>query len=136
MIVPHTTIEQLNNSVRAIDAWLPTIVSDYVHAVGTCRMGRWDDPAAVVDLDCAVRGYEALKVVDASVMPDLPKCNTHLTTVAIAERFVAQRSGPPARSGTDRASLRCGLAELLSHPLSHPSATRQRTSWTTRTPTR
>ena len=30
----------------------------------------------------------ALRVCDASVMPDLPKANTHLTTVAIAERFV------------------------------------------------
>ncbi len=95
VIVPHTTIEQLDND-HAIDAWLPTIVSDYVHAVGTCRMGRSDDPAAVVDLDCAVRGYEALKVVDASVMPDLPKCNTHLTTVAIAERFVARRQSTSA----------------------------------------
>ncbi len=90
VIVPRATIDQLDND-QAIDAWLPTIVSDYVHAVGTCRMGRQDDPAAVVDLDCAVRGYQALHVVDASVMPDLPKCNTHLTTVAIAERFVQRR---------------------------------------------
>ena len=33
-------------------------------------------------------GYEALRVCDASVMPDLPRANTHLTTVAIAERLV------------------------------------------------
>ncbi len=49
---------------------------------------RRGDPAAVVDTDCRVIGYEALRVCDASVMPDLPKANTHLTTVAIAERLV------------------------------------------------
>lgn len=44
-------------------------------------------PAAVVDTNCRVIGYDALRVCDASVMPDLPKANTHLTTVAIAERL-------------------------------------------------
>ena len=63
-------------------------MTDYVHAVGTCRMGAAGDPAAVVDTDCRVIGYEGLRVCDASVMPDLPKANTHLTTVAIAERLV------------------------------------------------
>jgi choline dehydrogenase-like flavoprotein len=86
---PGTSIEQLDTD-EAIDAWLAATVSDYVHAVGTCRMGRPDDDAAVVDPHCAVRGYERLRVVDASVMPDLPNCNTHLTTVAIAERFVTR----------------------------------------------
>ena len=42
----------------------------------------------MVDTDCRVIGYEQLRVCDASVMPDLPKANTHLTTVAIAERLV------------------------------------------------
>jgi len=90
VIVPNGTVEQLDSD-EAIEEWLPSIVGDYVHAVGTCRMGRPDDLSAVVDLGCAVRGYQALQVVDASVMPDLPKCNTHLTTVAIAERYVQRR---------------------------------------------
>ena len=89
------TIEQLDTD-DAIGRWLADNVSDYVHAVGTCRMGRTDDNTAVVDLDLAVRGYTALRVVDASIMPDLPKCNTHLTTVAIAEQF-AKRAGSRAR---------------------------------------
>ena len=82
-----TPIDDLETDA-AIDAWLRANVTDYVHAVGTCRMGAPDDPAAVVDTDCRVIGYEALRVCDASVMPDLPKANTHLTTVAIAERLV------------------------------------------------
>ena len=74
----------------AIDEWLFANVTDYVHTVGTCRMGRRDDPNAVVDTDCVVRGYAGLRVCDASVMPDVPKANTHLTTVAIAERLAAR----------------------------------------------
>ena len=50
-------------------------------------MGTPGDSHAVVDTDCRVIGYEQLRVCDASVMPDLPKANTHLTTVAIAERL-------------------------------------------------
>jgi choline dehydrogenase-like flavoprotein len=77
-------IESLDGE-DAIDAWLDVNVGDYVHAVGTCRMGTPGDPAAVVDPQCRVIGFEQLRVCDASVMPDIPRANTHLTTVAIAE---------------------------------------------------
>jgi 5-(hydroxymethyl)furfural/furfural oxidase len=82
-----TPLEDLDTD-DAIDAWLLATVNDYVHAVGTCRMGTPGDPAAVVDTDCRVIGYDALRVCDASVMPELPRANTHLTTVAIAERLI------------------------------------------------
>jgi choline dehydrogenase-like flavoprotein len=82
----ETPIDELNTD-EAIDTWLTATVNDYVHAVGTCRMGTTGDPAAVVDTDCRVIGYEQLRVCDASIMPDLPKANTHLTTVAIAEQL-------------------------------------------------
>jgi choline dehydrogenase-like flavoprotein len=80
-----TPLESLNTDA-AVDAWLTGTVDDYVHAVGTCRMGTPGDPAAVVDLECRVIGYDGLRVCDASVMPDIPRANTHLTTVAIAEK--------------------------------------------------
>jgi choline dehydrogenase-like flavoprotein len=105
-IVRHPAVEAVHDGIFAldtpidalrsdddIDAWLVANVNDYVHAVGTCRMGAPDDPAAVVDPACRVRGYEGLLVCDASVMPDLPKANTHLTTVAIAHRVVEQLRG-------------------------------------------
>jgi choline dehydrogenase-like flavoprotein len=85
-----TPLDELDTD-DAIDAWLRANVTDYVHAVGTCRMGAPGDPGAVVDPQCRVQGYEGLSVCDASVMPDLPKANTHLTTVAIAHRFVEGR---------------------------------------------
>jgi 5-(hydroxymethyl)furfural/furfural oxidase len=85
----HTPIDELDTDDK-IDAWLTATVTDYVHAVGTARMGTPSDPRAVVDTDCRVIGYEQLRVCDASVMPDLPKANTHLTTVAIAQRLITK----------------------------------------------
>jgi choline dehydrogenase-like flavoprotein len=76
-----TPIDDLDSD-SAIDTWLLANVTDYVHAAGTCAMG------SVVGTDCRVIGYEGLRVCDASIMPDIPRANTHLTTVAIAERLV------------------------------------------------
>lgn len=65
------------------DAGVRAAVGDYVHAGGTCALGT------VVDTECRVRGYEGLMVCDASVLPVLPRANTHLPTVAVAERVAA-----------------------------------------------
>jgi choline dehydrogenase-like flavoprotein len=98
--VHHPAVEAIVDEVRAgaealdalhsddaISAWLDASVGDYVHVGGSCRMGTPGDPAAVVDPACRVIGFEDLLVCDASVMPDLPRANTHLTVVAMAERL-------------------------------------------------
>ncbi len=56
------------------------------HPVGTCKMGRERDTAAVVDTKFRVRGIERLRVVDASIMPTITSGNTNSPTVMIAER--------------------------------------------------
>ncbi|MDO8389832.1 MAG: GMC family oxidoreductase N-terminal domain-containing protein [Actinomycetota bacterium] len=72
------------------DEALRRSVGDYVHVVGTCRMGAATDPAAVVDPSCRVIGHEGLVVCDASVMPAVPRANTHLPVVMVAERVATQ----------------------------------------------
>jgi choline dehydrogenase len=67
--------------------WVQEAVRGYFHPVGTCAMGPAGDVGAVVNGRGAVHGVENLYVVDASVMPTIPRANTNLTTVAIAERL-------------------------------------------------
>ena len=56
------------------------------HLIGTAKMGPASDPGAVVSDRLLVHGMEALRVVDASVMPSMPSANTYATTLMIAER--------------------------------------------------
>jgi choline dehydrogenase len=74
----------------ALDGLMRATVGDAQHGTSTCRMGRADDADTVVDPECRVVGAQALYVVDASVMPEVPCANTHLTTVMIGERMAAR----------------------------------------------
>ena len=56
------------------------------HPVGTCRMGRADDPLAVVDPELRVRGIAGLRIADAGVMPTITSGNTNSPVLMIAER--------------------------------------------------
>ena len=56
------------------------------HPVGTCKMGRKDDPMAVLDSELRVRGIHHLRVVDASAMPTITSGNTAAPTMMIAQR--------------------------------------------------
>jgi choline dehydrogenase len=69
----------------AIDAWTLATVGDAQHGTCTCRMGDPATRTTVVDPECRVLGVDALRVIDASVMPSVVRANTHLTTVMIAE---------------------------------------------------
>ena len=62
------------------------IASTIFHPVGTTRLGREDDPMAVVNSQLQVRGIRGLRVVDAGVMPSITSGNTNSPTLMIAEK--------------------------------------------------
>ena len=76
----------------------------FYHPVGTCRMG--EDAHAVVDEQLRVNGVQALRIVDASVMPAVPRGNTNAATIAIAERAadVIRQGTALARPATSAAA--------------------------------
>ncbi len=74
------------NDDVAVREFLQRNVSHLVHPVGTCKMGPASDPLAVVDEEGRVHGLAGLRVVDASIMPNIPRGNTNLTSIMIGER--------------------------------------------------
>ena len=79
-----------------LDAWLRATCHSSFHPCGTCRMG--EDPAAVVDSACRVRGVRGLRVADASIMPRIPSANLNAPSMMIGEKaadLIAGRDPPP-----------------------------------------
>ena len=65
-------------------------VAGTFHPVGACRMGRADDRDAVTDPAGRVRGVAGLSVIDASIMPTIPRGNTNIPTIMLAEKLAAE----------------------------------------------
>ncbi|THD32670.1 GMC family oxidoreductase N-terminal domain-containing protein [Pantoea sp. R102] len=70
----------------AIGTHCRRMVKTGYHPVGTCRMGHDDDPLAVLHDDLRVRGVQRLRVVDASMMPNIISGNTNAVVMAVAHR--------------------------------------------------
>ncbi|VCU69329.1 Oxygen-dependent choline dehydrogenase [Pigmentiphaga humi] len=84
------------NTDEELDAHIRSSLSTVHHPLGTCRMGPASDPGAVVDEQLRVRGVEGLRVVDASVMPDLVGGNINAAVIMIAEKAADLIRGRPA----------------------------------------
>jgi len=69
----------------ALEQYARRFVAPWYHACGTCRMGASADTTTVVDDELRVHGVDGLRVVDASIMPKIPRAPTNLTVIAIAE---------------------------------------------------
>lgn len=67
-----------------IDDWIRNAVITVNHPLGTCSMGR--GPDAVLEPDLKVRGVDALRVVDAAALPDMPSAHINAIVMMLAER--------------------------------------------------
>lgn len=81
---PAAVERDLGRSDAEIDELIEVEHSAFYHGVGTCRMGL-DPTHDVVDDACRVHGIDALRIVDASILPTVPRANTHLAVVALGE---------------------------------------------------
>ena len=72
---------------EAIREFLHDNVSHLVHPVGTCKMGPAADPPRCRHDRCRVHGIDNLRVADASIMPNIVRGNTNLTSIMIGERL-------------------------------------------------
>jgi 4-pyridoxate dehydrogenase len=78
-----------------IDSHIRNTAITLHHPLGTCKMGRETDETAVVDPELRVRGVESLRVIDASVMPDLISGNINAPVMMIAEKAADLIRGKP-----------------------------------------
>ncbi|MHB8267230.1 GMC family oxidoreductase [Bradyrhizobium sp.] len=88
-IVEGFTFDQVMRDDEALEAFVRKAAIGVWHASCTCRMGRGDDPMAVVDTQGRVKGVQGLRVVDASIFPVVPCANTNFPTLMAAEKIAA-----------------------------------------------
>jgi len=73
-----------------VEASLAGSLDTYHHPTSTVPMGGDRDPHAVVDGEGRVRGIRNLRVVDASIFPDIPSVATNITTLVVAEHIASK----------------------------------------------
>jgi 5-(hydroxymethyl)furfural/furfural oxidase len=97
-VVEGYSFAQVMQDDEALEAFIRKATIGVWHASCSCRMGREDDPMAVVDTSGRVRGIGGLRVVDASIFPVVPCANTNfpvlMTAEKMAETILAERRAP------------------------------------------
>jgi len=88
-VVEGFTFDDVMNDDEALEAFVRKATIGVWHASCSCRMGRADDPMAVVDNQGRVKGVQGLRVVDASIFPVVPCANTNFPVLMSAEKIAA-----------------------------------------------
>ncbi|HFF8435643.1 GMC oxidoreductase [Serratia marcescens] len=83
----HSELAPAADSDEAILASMAATLDTYHHPTSSAPMGNAGEPKAVVDLQGRVHGVYGLRVVDASIFPDVPSVATNVTTIATAEHI-------------------------------------------------
>ena len=87
---PKVDIQALAADRERLEEHIRENIAGMFHAVGTCRMGAPQDRDAVVDPAGRVRHIGGLRVIDASIMPTVPRGNTNIPTIMLAEKLAAE----------------------------------------------
>ena len=88
-VVEGFSFDDVLNDDEALEAFVRKSTIGVWHASCSCRMGRADDPMAVVDNQGRVKGIQGLRVVDASIFPVVPCANTNFPVLMSAEKIAA-----------------------------------------------
>ena len=86
-VVEGPTLDELLADGEAVAEWVRRTVTGHWHASCTCRMGAANDREAVTDSSGRVYGIAGLRVCDASIMPCVPRANTNIPTIMMAEKI-------------------------------------------------
>ena len=86
-VVEGFTFDEVMSDDEALEAFVRKAAIGVWHASCSCRMGRTEDPLAVVDTQGRVKGVQGLRVVDASIFPVVPCANTNFPTLMAAEKI-------------------------------------------------
>ncbi len=86
-IMDSTELDTVLREEDAMEAYIRRSAVGVWHASCSCRMGAEDDPMAVTSPSGLVRGMQALRVVDASIFPIIPRANTNFPTMMVAEKI-------------------------------------------------
>ena len=73
-------------SDEQLNSFIMNNVESAYHPCGTCKIGRKDDPSAVVDPECRVIGVDSLRVVDSSIFPRIPNGNLNGPSIMVGEK--------------------------------------------------
>lgn len=87
MISDGVAFEAVLRDEAMLEDYIRASILGIKHVSCTCRMGRAEDRGAVTDAQGRVHGVPGLRVCDASIMPSLPRANTNLPVVMMAEKI-------------------------------------------------
>ena len=93
---PPGATHHLNKTNEDWHSHVQKYASTSYHPVGTCKIGKYDDPIAIVDKYLRVRGVKGLRVIDCSIMPLVMSGHTQMPAYGIAEKaaeYIIQQAG-------------------------------------------
>jgi 5-(hydroxymethyl)furfural/furfural oxidase len=104
-IIQGPGLKEILANESMFETFVRSTTNGIKHLSCTCRMGRAEDPMAVIDTEGRVRGIGGLRVVDASSMPSLPRANSNLATIMLAEKMADHMLGRREASVEPEAAL-------------------------------